>query len=55
LGKKDFVFVFDKADEHHHGAGNYGNYICDDNYNVVIQINTSGLIIKNCPVFRPDS
>ena len=55
LGKKDFVFVFDKADEHHHGAGNYGNNVRDDNYDVVIQLKYLLLIIKNCPVFWPDS
>ena len=56
LGKKDFVFVFDKADEHHHGAGNYGNNVRDDNYNVVIQINTSVINYKKTARFSwPDS
>ena len=41
LGKKDFVFVFDKADEHHHGAGNYGNYVCNYNNDIIIQFYTS--------------
>ena len=56
LGKKNFVFVFDKADEHHHGAGNYGNNVRDDNYDVVIQINTSVINYKKTARFSwPDS
>jgi hypothetical protein len=56
LGKKDFVFVFDKSDEHHHGAGNYGNNVRDDNYDVVIQINTSVINYKKTARFSwPDS
>ena len=51
LGKKDFVLVFDKADEHHHGAGNYGNYVRDDNYDIVIQFNTSVINYKKTARF----
>ena len=40
LRKKNFVFVFYKADKHHHGAGNYGNHVCDYD-NDIIQKNTS--------------
>ena len=36
LNNKDFVFAFDKTGKHHYGTGNYGNYICDYNYDVVI-------------------
>ena len=31
LCAKDFVFIFDKTDEHHHGAGNDRNYIRNNN------------------------
>ena len=41
LGKKNFVFVFDKTDKDHHCAGDDGNYVCDDNYDVIIQADTS--------------
>ena len=41
LGKKDFVFIFDKADKHHHSAGNYGNYVCNYNNDIIIQFYTS--------------
>ncbi len=37
LDGKDFIFVFDKAGEHHYSAGNYGNYVCNNDYNTVIQ------------------
>ena len=30
LRNKDFIFIFDKSDKHHHGAGDNGNYICDN-------------------------
>lgn len=35
LRRKNFIFVFDKADKHHHGAGNYGNYVGDNNRNII--------------------
>ena len=50
LDNKDSVLAFDKSGQYHYGAGNYGNYVCDYDYDIVIQFHTSVLITKNCPV-----
>ncbi len=55
LDDKDSVFVFDKTCKNHDGAGNYGNYVCDYNNDIIVQLRAPPDIIKNCPTTEPDS